>query len=83
MEARRYLALFLEENRTQPELVKNESGHIQVKVGFDTSWESLEAVMSGLVTDDELEIARRIWSDDNCDRDYEVTELGLKITISG
>ena len=82
MKPQRLVAFYIEENRTEPEVLKDSSGWIQVLVGFDTSWKKLELVMTGLVNEEELRIAQSIWTDDECERVYEVTEKGLKITIS-
>ena len=82
MKPQRLVVFFLEENRTEPQIREDSSGQIQVLIGFDMSWQKLEMVMTGLVTDDELETARQIWTNDECERHYEVTEKGLKITIS-
>jgi hypothetical protein len=56
-------------------------GALDIHVGLHHSWEDVHEGIADLLTENELEIVRQLWSDDECEREFRRTAEGLRISL--
>jgi hypothetical protein len=56
-------------------------GLLELEIGYGHSWKMIEAYIREWVSQEELDLFRQLWSDDNCPRNFQITNQGLQITF--
>ena len=54
---------------------------LEVEIGYGHSWENIEIEIRELVDQEDLALIHQLWSDDDCQRSYQRTAEGLRITF--
>jgi hypothetical protein len=77
----RQLQLLVSELFDDVNLTLAPDGALDIHVGLHHSWEDIHEGVANLLTENELEVVRQLWSEDECEREFHRTAEGLRISL--